>query len=232
MLDLNGGVYDIQLSAAPVRRSDGEMIGSIVVFHDVTKDRAQRRKMNHSAHHDGLTGLPNRAAFMAGLERVIEEAGKNSTPHALCFIDLDRFKAVNDTGGHAAGDALLKEIAKIIELTCSKKDIPARLGGDEFGLILRNTDLEEAQDIANRLVDAISEMEFRWESMIFRVGASIGIAPINNAQSDSTVVLHRADLACYSAKSSGRRAVHVFRADDTDEDHGRWADGKNPSYGS
>lgn len=232
MLDLNGGVYDIQLSAAPVRRSDGEMIGSIVVFHDVTKDRAQRRKMTHSAHHDGLTGLPNRDAFMAGLERVIEEAGKNSTPHALCFIDLDRFKAVNDTGGHAAGDALLKEIAKIIALTCSKKDIPARLGGDEFGLILRNTDLEEAQAIANRLVDAISEMEFRWESMIFRVGASIGIAPISNAQSDSTVVLHRADLACYSAKSSGRRAVHVFRADDGDEDHGRWADGKNLYYGS
>jgi diguanylate cyclase (GGDEF)-like protein/PAS domain S-box-containing protein len=230
MLDLNGGVYDIQLSAAPVRRSDGEMIGSIVVFQDVTTDRAQRRKMTHSAHHDGLTGLPNRAAFLAGLERVIEEARKNSTTHALCYIDLDRFKAVNDTGGHAAGDALLKEIAKIIALCCSKKDIPARLGGDEFGLILRNTDLAEARAIASRLVDAICEMEFRWESMVFRVGASIGIAAVSNGMSDSTVILHRADLACYSAKSSGRRSVHVFGADDRD-DCGSWDDGKNYSFG-
>lgn len=231
MLSLEGGVYDIQLSAAPVRRADGEMIGCVVVFQDITTHRAAQRKITHNAHHDGLTGLPNRATFLGKLSQAIDETRSGAQTHALCYIDLDRFKTVNDTGGHAAGDALLKEIAKIIALRCSKKDVPARLGGDEFGLILRNTSAAEARLAAERIVDAICEMEFRWESMIFRVGASIGIAEIGNAQSDSAVILHRADLACYSAKSSGRRSVHIYGVDDQDEAAGPWEDGKNLAYG-
>lgn len=232
MLNHEGGVYDIQLSAAAVRRSDGEMIGCVVVFQDVTTYRAMQKKINHNAQHDGLTGLPNRATFQAKLAQTIEEAGKGSGPHALCYIDLDRFKTVNDTGGHAAGDALLKEISKIIALSCSKKDVPARLGGDEFGLLLRNTDAKDARDTATRIVETICAMEFRWESMIFRVGASVGIAEIANASSDSAVVLHRADLACYSAKSSGRRCVHVYGADDgNDGPASPWDDGKNIAFG-
>lgn len=232
MLNLQGGVYDIQLSAAPVRRSDGEMIGCVVVFQDVTTHRAAQKKITHNALHDGLTGLPNRATFLAKLTQVIDETDHGSDTHALCYIDLDRFKTVNDTGGHAAGDALLKEISKIIALSCSKKDVPARLGGDEFGLILRNTSATEARAVANRIVDAVCEMEFRWESMIFRVGASIGIAEITNGQSDSAVILHRADLACYSAKSSGRRCVHIYGIDDQDEAASPWDDGKNLAYGA
>lgn len=231
MLNLQGGVYDIQLSAAPVRRSDGEMIGSVVVFQDVTTHRAAQKKITHNALHDGLTGLPNRATFLARLAQVIDETGNGCDTHALCYIDLDRFKTVNDTGGHAAGDALLKEISKILALSCSKKDVPARLGGDEFGLILRNTSATEARVVAERIVDAICEMEFRWESMIFRVGASIGIAEISNDLSDSAVILHRADLACYSAKSSGRRCVHVYGVDDQDDVASPWDDGKNLAYG-
>lgn len=227
MLNLQGGVYDIQLSAASVRRSDGEMIGSVVVFQDVTTDRAARRKIAHNAHHDGLTGLPNRAQFLARLAQAVAETADGSGAHALCYIDLDRFKAVNDTAGHTAGDALLKEISKIIALASSKKNVPARLGGDEFGLILRNTTLAEAQAVANRIVDAISEMEFRWESMIFRVGASIGIAAISNDQADGAVILHRADLACYSAKSSGRGCVHIYGATDATAS---WNGDKNYSY--
>lgn len=225
MLSQGGGVYDIQLSAAPVRRADGEMIGCVVVFQDVTTHRAAQKKITHNAQHDGLTGLPNRATFLARLSQAVEETGAGR--HALCYIDLDRFKTVNDTGGHAAGDALLKEIAKIIALTCSKKDVPARLGGDEFGLILRNTSATEARAVAERIVDAICKMEFRWESMIFRVGASIGIAEISGGQSDGAVILHRADLACYSAKSSGRRCVHIYGLDDEDESARNWDDGKN-----
>lgn len=232
MLSHAGGVYDIQLSAAAVRRSDGEMIGCVVVFQDVTVHRAAQKKITHNAQHDGLTGLPNRATFQAKLAQTIEETVPGSGPHALCYIDLDRFKTVNDTGGHAAGDALLKEIAKIIALSCSKKDVPARLGGDEFGLILRNVGAVEARAVATRIVDAVCAMEFRWESMIFRVGASVGITEIANDSSDSAVVLHRADLACYSAKSSGRRCVHVYGIDDRDaEAESSWDDGKNLNFG-
>lgn len=231
VLSQQGGVYDIQLSAAAVRRADGEMIGCVVVFQDVTTHRAAQRKITHNAQHDGLTGLPNRATFQSKLAQTIEETARGSGPHALCYIDLDRFKTVNDTGGHAAGDALLKEIAKIIALSCSKKDVPARLGGDEFGLILRNTGPEAARATATRIVDAICAMEFRWESMIFRVGASVGIAAVTNDSSDSAVVLHRADLACYSAKSSGRRCVHIYGIDDRDDDEtSPWDDGKSLSF--
>lgn len=233
VLSQQGGVYDIQLSAAAVRRADGEMIGCVVVFQDVTTYRAAQRKITHNAQYDGLTGLPNRATFQSRLAQTIEETVRGSGPHALCYIDLDRFKTVNDSGGHAAGDALLKEIAKIIALSCSKKDVPARLGGDEFGLILRDTGAEEARAAAIRIVDAISTMEFRWESMIFRVGASVGIAAITNDTSDSAVVLHRADLACYSAKSSGRRCVQVYGIDDRDDEVASpWDHGKNLSFGS
>ena len=232
MLSHAGGVYDIQLSAAAVRRTDGEMIGCVVVFQDVTVHRAAQKKITHNAQHDALTGLPNRATFQARLAQTIEETVPGSGPHALCYIDLDRFKAVNDTGGHAAGDALLKEIAKIIALSCSKKDVPARLGGDEFGLILRNVGAADARAVATRIVDAVSAMEFRWESMIFRVGASIGIAEIANDSSDSAVVLHRADPACSSAKSAGRRCVHVYGVDDRDDEaESLWDDGKNLSFG-
>ncbi|WP_119389365.1 diguanylate cyclase domain-containing protein [Taklimakanibacter lacteus] len=232
MLSLGGGVFDIQLSAAPVRRADGEMIGCVVVLQDVTTHRAAQKKITHNAQHDGLTGLPNRATFLARLSQVIEETGSGPDHHALCYIDLDRFKTVNDTGGHAAGDALLKEIAKIIALSCSKKDVPARLGGDEFGLILRNTSPEEARAVAERIVDAVCKMEFRWESMIFRVGASIGIAEISDRQSDGAVILHRADLACYSAKSSGRRCVHIYGLDDQSQSAHNWDDGKNFAVGN
>jgi len=232
MLNQMGGVYDIQLSASAVRRADGEMIGCVVIFQDVTVHRAAQRKITHNAQHDGLTGLPNRATFQSKLAQAIEETGNGSGPHSLCYIDLDRFKTVNDGGGHAAGDALLKEISKIIALSCSKKDVPARLGGDEFGLILRNADAAEARDTATRLVESISAMEFRWESMVFRVGASIGITEITNDTSDSAVVLHRADLACYSAKSLGRRCVHVYGVDDRDDDlESTWEDGRNIAFG-
>lgn len=231
MLNHAGDVYDIQLSAAAVRRSDGEMIGCVVVFQDVTTHRAAQKKITHNAQHDGLTGLPNRATFQAKLAQAIEETSHGGGPHALCYIDLDRFKTVNDTGGHAAGDALLKEIAKIIALSCSKKDVPARLGGDEFGLILRNAGVAEARAAAMRIVDEICAMEFRWESTIFRVGASIGITEIVNSCSDSAVALHRADLACYSAKSSGRRCVHVYGLDDRDHDAAdSWGEPTNLSY--
>lgn len=231
MLSLSGGVFDIQLSAAPVRRADGEMIGCVVVLQDVTTHRAAQKTITHNAQHDGLTGLPNRATFLARLSQVIEDTGSGPEHHALCYIDLDRFKTVNDTGGHAAGDALLKEIAKIIALSCSKKDVPARLGGDEFGLILSNTSAAEARAVAERIVDAVCKMEFRWESMIFRVGASVGIAEISDRQSDGAVILHRADLACYSAKSSGRRCVHVYGLDDQSQSPYNWDDGKNLATG-
>lgn len=205
-----GGVSDIQMSAAPVRSPTKGSIGAVLVFRDVTEAHARQKKIAHSALHDALTGLPNRSAFLARLTDAIAQARQEQRTHALCFIDLDFFKQVNDRAGHAAGDALLKETAKIIALNCSKKDVPARLGGDEFALLIRDCDVAEAQATAERIIAAISRMEFRWELDIFRIGASIGATMVSEASPELGEILHQADKACYAAKERGRNRVCVY----------------------
>jgi len=205
-----GGVSDIQMSAAPVRSPTKGSIGAVLVFRDVTEAHARQKKIAHSAFHDALTGLPNRSAFLARLNDAIAQSRQEHRTHALCFIDLDFFKQVNDRAGHAAGDALLKETAKIIALNCSKKDVPARLGGDEFALLIRDCDVAEAQATADRIIAAISRMEFRWELDLFRIGASIGATMISDASPELSEILHQADKACYAAKARGRNRVCVY----------------------
>lgn len=163
LLSRNGDAFDIGLSAAPVRAGD-KLLGSIAIFNDLTKINEDRRKVARSALHDGLTGLPNRGAFIEKLAVALSEARDEGRVHALCFIDLDRFKPVNDRAGHAAGDALLSHVAKILALSCSSKDVPARLGGDEFAVLVRDCTVDEAERTANDIVQSISSIEFRWEA--------------------------------------------------------------------
>lgn len=208
LLSQTGDAFDIGLSAAPVRSGE-TILGSVVVFNDLTKINADRRKVARSALHDGLTGLPNRGAFIEKLAVALGEARDEGRMHALCFIDLDRFKLVNDRAGHAAGDALLSHVAKIVALSCSSKDVPARLGGDEFAVLIRDCTAAEAEKTAGEIVHAIGNIEFRWESQLFRIGASIGATMITDASTCLEDMLNEADQACYRAKHSGRGQVFI-----------------------
>lgn len=210
LVSRTGSVSDIQMSAAPVRVSAQASLGSVLVFRDITAFHAQQRKIAHSALHDALTGLPNRTAFLTRLTDAINQARQERRMHALCFVDLDHFKTVNDRAGHAAGDALLQETAKIIALNCSRKDVPARLGGDEFALLIRDCQSGEAEATAERIIAAVSSMEFRWETEVFRIGASIGATMVRADSPELSEILHQADKACYAAKASGRNRVCIY----------------------
>jgi len=179
------------------------------VFQDISDARALQRQLAHAASHDSLTGLANRARFMDALEEVTEGRDRLfGKEHHLLFIDLDRFKLVNDTAGHVAGDALLKRIASAMQDCVRATDILARLGGDEFAVILRGCRLSEAEAIARLVVEAIGRLAFDWEGREHRVGASVGIAAITIGREPAEIVAD-ADKGCYAAKAQGRGTVRV-----------------------
>jgi diguanylate cyclase (GGDEF)-like protein len=175
------------------------------VFKDATDHQEEQRRLAHSANHDGLTGLPNRVAFSRALSDACRQAGTEQRSHVLCFIDLDRFKPVNDTAGHAAGDALLQKVARAIRGCCRTQDFAARMGGDEFVVLLADCTLPDARAVAQKIVDCIGAIEFEWNGVVYSIGASVGIAPVlPDAERD---VLAMADAACYAAKAAGRGRV-------------------------
>ncbi len=204
----------IELSGSPIRDSQEKIIGSVMVFHDVTRLRALARQLSYQATHDSLTGLINRVEFDARVEQAIHSANQSEKQHALFYIDLDQFKIVNDTCGHPAGDELLKQITRLLRGTLRESDVLARLGGDEFGVLLLGCPLDKAEDIAEKLRAQVEDYRFRYENMVFRVGISIGVVPIADGHTAITEVMKSADSACYVAKEKGRNRVHVSRPDD------------------
>ena len=190
----------------------GEAQRFLGIFHDIT-ERREVQALGHEATHDSLTGLVNRAELERRLERVLAGADTRD-PHALLFLDLDQFKLVNDTCGHAAGDALLRQLPAVLERPLRKRDTLARLGGDEFGVLLECCPEEHALRIAQQLVQAIQEFPFAWEDKRFTVGASIGLVAIPAGGDTLTEVMSAADRACYAAKDKGRNRVHVYAASD------------------
>ncbi len=190
--------------------------GTIWTIEDVTEVREQRERLAWASSHDSLTGLANRAAFELLLGRATANAER--APFCALFIDLDRFKHVNDTGGHAAGDALLRDVAAELAGQVRKSDTVARLGGDEFAVFLSDCPLTHAQRIAEKLRVAVVSYELAWEGHRFGVGASIGLVPVDGSFSTAADVLRAADAACYAAKKQGRNcvAVHETRAADGD----------------
>ncbi|MBE9045224.1 EAL domain-containing protein [Pleurocapsales cyanobacterium LEGE 10410] len=205
--------YAIKGSAAPIKNPQEQLVGSVLVFRDVTKAHGLAQKLSWQATHDSLTRLYNRRKFEEQVESAIAEAQNNQSQHSLCFLDLDRFKIVNDSCGHAAGDELLKQVTKLLQQRIRESDIFARLGGDEFGLLLRNCSLEIAQKLAERLRQLIQDFRFAWEGKIFRIGVSIGVVEINSTTDDLTKLLSMADAACYAAKKS-RNCVYLFHKQD------------------
>ncbi len=215
LLDRGGnGKSAIELNGAPIRDSEDHVVGAVLVFHDVTKLRALAKQLSYQATHDALTGLINRLEFDVRVEGALHSARDKGVTHALCFIDLDRFKVVNDTSGHPAGDALLKQITALMRNQLRQSDTLARLGGDEFGLLLSGCDIEMAAAIAEKIRAAVEAYRFVWEGNVYQVGTSIGVVQINKESSSLSDLLSAADSACYVAKEQGRNRVHIFELDD------------------
>ncbi len=206
----NGSSYDIQYSITPLSTLDGGSIGSVLVIQDITESRKMLRQLSYSASHDDLTHLANRVSFENHLKQLLQAVHNTHQRHVLVFIDLDRFKAVNDSAGHAAGDALLRELASLMLSMLRTSDVLARLGGDEFGLLLPDCNIESARFISGRIISAINEYQFRWEGRLHRIGASAGITLIDEKNHVATEVMSQADIACYAAKNSGRGRVCVY----------------------
>ena len=198
LISRDGNEHEIEDSAAPIRARDGNLLGVVLVFHDVTEAHRLAKKMAHDAAHDALTGLVNRREFEKRLEKALKSATEHSAQHALCYLDLDQFKVVNDTAGHAAGDELLKQIRNVLASTFRERDTFARLGGDEFGLLLDNCPLDNAVSIAHAMIAKIRDHKFVWENRSFRIGVSIGLVPITIDSESVATLLSQADVACYS----------------------------------
>jgi diguanylate cyclase (GGDEF)-like protein/PAS domain S-box-containing protein len=212
LLRRDGTEVTIGDSAAPILDRNGITTGVVLVYHDVSERRRTSRRLSHDATHDSLTGLTNRAEFERQLSRVLRHAAdhpKDQVAHVLCCMDLDRFKAVNDSCGHEAGDALLRTISGLFGSRMRKRDTLARLGGDEFGALLEDCAIGEAEEIAEALRMAVQELRFKWGDTDFTLGVSIGLVPITTADTQLTAVLRSADAACYAAKEQGGNRVHV-----------------------
>lgn len=210
LVSRDGLARDIRCSASPVMTHDGKVSGAVLVFQDVTQSRALQRQLAHSASHDVLTGLPNRAAFDRALTMAMGSARDGLRQHCLLYVDLDRFKPVNDTAGHAAGDALLKQVAETIRGTCRGHDLAARLGGDEFAVLLEDCPLANGKKVAEKIVRAIGSLAFVWNGREYRIGASIGVTMIRSRSDSGLGYLGEADAACYAAKAGGRSQVVCF----------------------
>jgi len=209
-----GSEAAIELSGSPIRDSQEQVIGSVMVFHDVTRLRGLARQLSFQATHDALTGLINRVEFDARVEQAIDSANGSEKQHAMFYIDLDQFKIVNDTCGHPAGDELLKQITHLLRGELRESDVLARLGGDEFGVLLLGCPLDKAEEIAEKLRERVESFRFRYDNMEFRVGTSIGVVPISDGRTPITELMKSVDSACYVAKEKGRNRVHVSKPDD------------------
>ncbi len=210
LLGRHGQEYQIDDSAAPIRGRNGQVLGAVLVFHDVTETRQLTRQLEYDASHDALTGLVNRSEFERRLQRALTSAQQYGAHHALCYLDLDQFKVVNDTAGHAAGDELLRQINTLLSGMFRERDTLARIGGDEFGLLLDNCPLDRAQIIAQTVVSTIRDHRFHWEDRSYQIGVSIGLVPITAEKQNTAQLLTQADVACYTAKELGRNRVHSY----------------------
>ena len=202
------------LSGKPIFDHFGEFQGYRGVGRDVTTERHITQLMNHQAKHDALTGLVNRREFMHRLEKALAHSKRDGASYTLCYLDLDQFKIVNDTVGHAAGDALLKDLSGLLCSRLRTRDTLSRVGGDEFALLLENCQLDAGIQIAESLLAVLANFRFQWEGREFRIGASIGVVSISAKTETALQVLSQADLACYTAKDLGRNRIYVYNSED------------------
>ncbi len=210
LLSRDGTEYGIQDSAAPILNDQGHSLGMVLVFHDVSEQRRLAKEVNFRASHDALTGLVNRSEFETRLKHALVTAREEENGHALLFIDLDQFKLVNDACGHSVGDQLLRQVAAIFQNVVRSRDTLARLGGDEFGVILEHCTVIQARRVAAQLCESMEIFRFTHDDQRFRIGASIGLVPLDSRWFDIGSLMQAADASCYAAKEAGRNRVHEW----------------------
>lgn len=224
----DGREFGIQDSAAPILGPRDEVLGVVVVFHDVSEQRRLSGELTHRATHDALTGLVNRQELESRLARALRNAQEEGGHHALLYIDLDRFKQVNDACGHAEGDRLLQQVSRLLADGVRGRDTVARLGGDEFAVILEHCSPDQALRVAQKICERVDQFRFVHGAQRFRVGTSIGLVPVDRRWDSLAALQKAADSACYAAKEAGRNRVHTW--DDSAADlqerqaQARWAD--------
>ena len=213
---LDGSTVSVTLVGTPIRSGD-RVSGAVLVLHDMTQERQYIANLSWQATHDALTGLANRREFEFRLEQVLYPlAHQQVGRHALMFLDLDQFKLVNDTCGHAAGDELLRHICALLQSDLREGDTLARLGGDEFGILLENCPPAAAEKIAESLRHTVQSLHFVWKGRPFVTTVSIGLVHISHTPTSLEASLRAADMACYMAKEKGRNRVQVYHADDSE----------------
>ena len=212
----DGHYLDI-LSRAFVVKDEKGVINRLVGTHvDITSRKKADAQITFQASHDALTGLVNRYEFERRAERLLSTVLQNEDEHALCYMDLDQFKVVNDTCGHVAGDEMLRQLSTVLQETVRDRDTLARLGGDEFGVLMEHCSLDDAHRVATTLQKAIQNYQFSWEGRSFKVGVSMGLVAITKITTNLTELLRVADAACYMAKDKGRNRIHVSHAEDSE----------------
>ncbi len=216
LLRREGSQFTVRDSASPIRNDKGEVLGAVLVVKDVSDVRGLEREMAFQASHDTLTGLLNRPEFESRVGEALINATFTGRRHALCYLDLDAFKVVNDTCGHSVGDQMLQQLSAILEATARGTDILARIGGDEFGLLLADCTMNEAEARAGAFLQTVRDFRFLWQGRIFEVGVSIGIVPVTKDSPRYNEMLSAADAACFVAKERGRNRIHISHPEDVE----------------
>ncbi len=201
-----------------LQKGFNSMSSSLKQAYEVMQDKIDdaTTMLRYQAQHDDLTGLINRREFEVRLDRSLNAVYINNAQHVFCYMDLDQFKLVNDTCGHAAGDELLRQISVLLVNRMRDRDTLARLGGDEFGLLIENCSLIDASQITNAILKLIRDYRFIFEDKIFNIGVSIGIVVVNSGFENISEIIHAADSACYSAKQAGRNQSFLFSPGDVE----------------
>ena len=210
LISRDGTEFGIEDSAAAIRNERGELLGVVLVFHDVTERRRLSSEMSFRASHDALTGLINRSEFEIRLRRLLQRTHAENSAHVLLYLDLDQFKLVNDTCGHPVGDQVLVQVSKLIGDVVRHTDVIARLGGDEFAILLEHCSSEQGQRLAQQVCDRLDHFRYKHNDRRFRIGASIALVPIDTRWTTTAAIFQAADTSCYAAKESGRNRVHTW----------------------
>ncbi len=227
LLGRDGNEYAVEVSAAPIINTDGELLGAVMVFYDVTEQRRLTSEMSYRANHDALTGLANRSAFENRLRGVLVDARESGRHHTVLYLDLDKFKIVNDVCGHSAGDELLMQVAELFNACVRSGDTVARLGGDEFAIILERCPAGQAERLAAKICEAVRGWRFCHGEHQFRIGVSIGLVALTGGWPTTSSIMQAADTACYAAKEAGRDRYHRYEESDaairSQQSRTRWA---------
>jgi diguanylate cyclase (GGDEF)-like protein/PAS domain S-box-containing protein len=213
----DGLEYSIEYNTTPITSDDDTVSGSVIIFRDVTEKRTMEKTLDWQAKHDSLTGLINRSEFDNRLNSIISNPDKSEREHALCFIDLDHFKLINDSCGHIAGDELLKTISNRLKKIARDTDTISRLGGDQFAVLMYGCNVDKARLIAEIFLEEVFNKTFDWKGKHFSVSASIGIVPLDESTESLTELQRTADLVCYRAKNAGGNRIEIYEQGKTEQ---------------